>query len=338
MTVGRVAPWRRLFFEAHTMSVADLRHKVERADDAAPRKMPTAERAFRQSKQQDRLKGLQLTGEYEPSHSLIDEVAQQVEDNALRYIPVEKCSKRDQELMQQKKDTHVRIDAHGAVKVASTAEQPKADAGSDIKVLWALQRRAIAYDLMSVISYKVHDQWIRTLFEHINRPPPPGYAAPTVVQALRADRELFVRMGEKSRDGITSKDGKTKPLDELMTSLSSDTGITFHLLPLPAMPVTAKRSLEPTPGEDYQVHRMPRKGKGKGRGKNTQFRKPPADLKGLHSSTPDGRPICFNFNRPVGCSSAQPGMKCPRGWHLCSRPGCYSKHSYTACNQNPAAS
>jgi hypothetical protein len=44
----------------------------------------------------------------------------------------------------------------------------------------------------------------------------------------------------------------------------------------------------------------------------------PLELVGMSSSTPQGSPICFNFNLD-GC---KPGERCPKGFHVCCRPGC----------------
>lgn len=46
-----------------------------------------------------RLRGLELSGETDASHSLIDLVFQMSEDNQLKYVRWEQATKRDQELM-----------------------------------------------------------------------------------------------------------------------------------------------------------------------------------------------------------------------------------------------
>ena len=66
------------------------------------------------------------------------------------------------------------------------------------------------------------------------------------------------------------------------------------------------------------------KGAGKNQGKVTR--------KKWLVITPDGRQICFAFNKPRGCSNAS----CDRV-HICQYPGCGGAHSVTACPKRGAA-
>ena len=44
---GQLSSYRRLFFEAHTLSIADLREKATRTEESVPRKLAAPERAER---------------------------------------------------------------------------------------------------------------------------------------------------------------------------------------------------------------------------------------------------------------------------------------------------
>ena len=46
-SIATFAPLRRLYFEAHTLALSDVRSRVERKEDDAPRKMPPPERSVR---------------------------------------------------------------------------------------------------------------------------------------------------------------------------------------------------------------------------------------------------------------------------------------------------
>ena len=72
--------------ESYTIASADLKSRIDRKDDDAPRKLAVAERASRHQDQVRRLRGLNLVGELEASHSLIDAVVQMYDDNQLRYL------------------------------------------------------------------------------------------------------------------------------------------------------------------------------------------------------------------------------------------------------------
>ena len=45
----------------------------------------------------------------------------------------------------------------------------------------------------------------------------------------------------------------------------------------------------------------------------------------------DGTRFCFAFNLPEGCTLASPGQSCPKGAHICAKPGCQNKkHPHSA--------
>ena len=71
---AKVPPLRRLFFESYTLAAADMRSRLDRKDCDEPRRLAQAERASRHASQVTRLNSLDLTGELEPSHALIDTV------------------------------------------------------------------------------------------------------------------------------------------------------------------------------------------------------------------------------------------------------------------------
>ena len=48
----------------------------------------------------------------------------------------------------------------------------------------------------------------------------------------------------------------------------------------------------------------------------------PEALRGMHSRTPDNKPICFNFN----LGKCKAGAKC-KFKHVCCKPGCYKAHA-----------
>eukprot|EP00972_Heterocapsa_arctica_P007733 1127020-Heterocapsa_arctica.AAC.1 len=59
----------------------------------------------------------------------------------------------------------------------------------------------------------------------------------------------------------------------------------------------------------------------------------PRELAGMLGSVPGGGPrICWEFNLAKGCGNAPPGTEeCPRGAHVCCRPGCGGQHSLQNC-------
>jgi len=125
----------------------------------------------------------------------------------------------------------------------------------------------------------------------------------------------------------------------------SEAPFNFLLMPLPTMKRSNPQSPNPNkPVKTPKVTAVPKnpaphassstpgKGGGKGTGKapGKAQRTPvmPAALVGMDARRPsDGLSICFNFNLPAGCAGASAGGSCPKGLHVCCKPGCYQSHS-----------
>ena len=348
-SAGQLACYRRLFFEAHTLSVADLRDKVTRTDESAPRKLPAPERGARYESQKARLSNLDLTGELEVSHALLDEIVQMAEDDVLHYIPLERCTRRDQELTGVKKDSALKADNRGDIKVVTTTLDATADLASDFMIRSAFQRRSLAFDQAGLISYSIMESWHSELFKVMMRLPPPGYSMVSIGQVINADRELFRRMAELTRHGIRPTSNGDRPLQDAWIRSMHDHTVTHLLQPLqgsssaglPKIAAAIAKIAQNPPGSgkkakakakraaaqaaNNQPYAAPKaKAKGKGKGKALT-----GDFAGMSSVMPDGNTICFNFNRPNGCPGAAVGQRCNRGLHVCIK--CHQHHAFTAC-------
>ena len=88
---------RRLFFEAHTMALTDVRHRAEATPDVTPavRKLPTAEHVARQKAQQARLGGLVCTPNTIPANNPVDQFVEMVESGLLTYVKPEHCCRAE---------------------------------------------------------------------------------------------------------------------------------------------------------------------------------------------------------------------------------------------------
>lgn len=83
---------RRLYVEAYTLMAASMKAMVERTDDDVPKTIPAPEREHRHAKQQERLTGLTLSGELEPSHRLQDLVNGMHESNTCQWVDWYLCT------------------------------------------------------------------------------------------------------------------------------------------------------------------------------------------------------------------------------------------------------
>eukprot|EP00969_Alexandrium_andersonii_P027866 1215940-Alexandrium_andersonii.AAC.1 len=104
-----------------------------------------------------RLSGLDLRGELEASHALVDACVALYDENRLRYLDWQMCTKRDQELTGEKKDKEWRPDAQGVVRERVVSVKSPADTSTDLRLRFALQRRGLALEVAQLMSFDVHE-------------------------------------------------------------------------------------------------------------------------------------------------------------------------------------
>eukprot|EP00439_Symbiodinium_sp_Y106_P004351 s10851_g1.t1 len=153
-TVLELVPLRRLWFEASTAAMAELKLKVERSDATEPMRLPIAERTSRLADQKARLVGVSITPELEPSHKLIDTVCQMSLDQQLSWIPWDKLTSRASEVMAASKtDLNITFDVNGALKLQRKFSDGQCSLTGDLQIRQALQRRSLAFDQAKLCSY-----------------------------------------------------------------------------------------------------------------------------------------------------------------------------------------
>ena len=317
-SIAQLAIARRMLFEAHTLMIHSLKEKVEASDQTPTRKMPTAERDSRSQRQRNRLGGLSFKGELEVAHCTIDAVNHQLEQKQLKYIPPHKVMKRETELQGDKPKQQVFLD-QGAITLRDGEQNLKCDVSSEMLAFHALQRRALAYDLVNIITYNCAMDFTQFLCDHMHRDSAPGYDKPDLAAVLRADRQAWILLAENCHDFSADAAGVLK-CDEFLKSMKTHPEVVFNLLPRPQ-----KRKLQDTESEQWHGD----KGKGKGKGKNkgkTKKAPMPKLLIGNWSTNKSGEPLCYNFNL-AGCENAKPGQRCNKGWHLCCKPHCLKPHA-----------
>ena len=289
----------------------------EKLSSPPPRGHPRSTRA-------KRLVGVPLERATECAHSSYDIVMKVLEQNTLTYLPPSKFPSRHSELRQDKPQKTLTISAR-SVTVKDQKLDLECETQAPLDLHWAFPRRSLACDLVGLATYDKQQEWHSHLMRHLSSDdPPPGYSKITVRQ---------IRMSELTQDGVRRKSDGALPLDSLFIRVMSDPQVMFHLL---HQPLSNKRgSDEEGKGTwDAGAKRLRSKGKGEkggGKGKKGKARfaprNMPAELQGMNSTTRSGQPICWNYNMKCGCTAAQPGKKCPRGVHMCMKPGCGKTHS-----------
>lgn len=333
-TAAQLAVLRRLFFEAHTMAVMEVRNRVETSSDPATvvKKLPTAERLARQTEQQKRLGGIVFTPETMPANSLVDHFVEMYESGILTYIKPEQCCSRAQEVLVVKKYPSITTDANGMLKVGSKTSDPTCEANSEIKLRGALQRRHLAMDQANLASFSVMEQWAQLLFAHLLKEQPRGFSKVTLQQILDCDRQLFVLASHQTMGKLQSTPPAERPLDKAVKALSESTEILQYLSPMPA-----GKSHDPPP--TAAVARPPKtpktaKGNAKGNVKHseasssTKFKLP----EGCVAFDDDNKPLCFGFQTGKCGFKGPAGKRCARGYHKCYKKGCYRLRPYMHCN------
>ena len=290
-TIGDCAVIKRIHFEATTLVMADLRLQVTSGDMSEPlKKLPYVEKIRRINQQQNRITGISHKNEQQPSHSLIDTCFQMVESGALIYIAPSKCSSRDSEIAAESKakTKQVLTLEQGSLKTSSAPELPLADVGTELKLMFALQRRGLAFDLVNLVSWSVHVEWTNKLYRALMTESASGFHPITLSQLLKADRELFMILASEETGPLKADPGNDPPLDAAIGRLMLDPRVNIHLTPMP--------KFDKRPAVDIQKERDDKPNKLK---KGEQKKGPaqlPEALKGLTPKTKDGKPACWHFN------------------------------------------
>ena len=350
---------RRLYFESHTLTIGELRQRMERTDSDTPRRVPQAEREARKGAVRQRLApGLLVEGDLDPANCTIDRFVQQVDDNVVEWVPWEEAPKRDQELASAPGKRKWMADSSGVVREKVSKTEIHADVSSALRVSWALQRRGIAAEVAGLMSFEAHEKLrLRLSAALTSEPSDSRFAAPSMEQIKNADKEAWRQTAKKCRTGDRPQSALDPlPMDVAISEVLASMDFALALMPMPASSarssstraanaraddsdedVARKKSRRSTkvdkrdaakqhgqPQKD-QVQDPQRKGKGKGKGAPM-----PRALVGGVARTADGQPICFGFNLGE-CKAAKAGERCPKGFHVCTKVGCGGKHPANEC-------
>ena len=325
-TVGDCAVVKRLHFEAITLVMADLRSQVSTGDSSEPaKKLPYVEKVRRPNAQQARITGLTHRNEQQPLYALIDVCFQMVESGALLYIQPSKCTSREVEIISDSKAKQKQVVTleQGSLKTTASPELPAVDVGTELKLMFAFQRRGLAFDLVGLLTWSVHVEWTNKLYRALTAETAPGFNAVTLTQLIRADRELFMIISTEYQGPLKAEVGADPPLDELVKQLMIDPRINIHLTPMPRV--------DKRPAHDDTGDKDDRRIKKKPTPKVKTSPQIPEELKGLGTKTKDGKPICWHYNLTKGCGNPLKKGRCRFGFHQCMRCG-KKEHGASSCN------
>ncbi|CAE7215912.1 gpt [Symbiodinium sp. CCMP2592] len=303
LTAKELIPVRRLWFEASTTVMGELKQKVERNDSAEPVRLAIAERTTRLDEQKKRLVGVCINSESEPSHRLVDVVFQQGADQQLTWLPWEKLTSRAHELTHSRSDNAILFDAQGNMRLTKKMQESQCTLTGELQARQALQRRALAYDLARLCDYAVMETYHEELFQLLTRPPPPNALYVSMGQIREADKHLFIRIAEQTRGSLTARPDGAKPLQQQLELLKNHPQVQFFLMP-PQKPLR----YSPYDGKGEGKKGAGGKGKGKASTGAPAGGAAQVDLPSGCSAKHNGKPICFAYNR-AGCKFAKDGKR-----------------------------
>ena len=349
----RASLLRRLHFEAYTLTASDLRGRVERTGEDAPRRMPREERNSRLQALRRRLPGLDLTELNIPSHHMVDVFSQMQEEGQLRHLPWQEYASRQDEAKGVKRVKEWKPTASGNLQeVITTAATLVTVNGDNLRLMQAFTRRGVAMEIANLLTFDKHEVIVKFYMREMTRDPPPRYNSITYDQVLRTDIELFRIFADLTVEGLQMAADGSRPLDSLVAEALSDSTVRMLMLPL------AHSSGAKDPKKENPEHKGPRppdpsskkslkKARqaaaraaaggapppappgGKSTGKGAGPRQPVSLPDGLAGTTvmPDGASICFGYQ--FGKCPLQAQKKCKRGVHNCTQ--CYGEHPFTKC-------
>jgi hypothetical protein len=332
-TVEEQSLLRRLYFESHTLALSDMKSRIERTDEDIPKRLPAPERQARRQKQLQDYKGLDIQGELEPAHQLVDKCCQHLEDGVLKYIPLNDCPSREQEVLKTRKEQAFVFDNSGNLKLSKSDVALKVDISSELRIKNAMIRRALAYDQSGLATFTILDKWTSKVFHVLSKETPSGYRKVTMEQVIAADKQLFLQVAEETQTGLLPVVGQPKPMDVAITNAMNDPQVIYCLLPLPESMGSSVSSRQSGSERSEPYARSPTKHDKKGKGDSKGNRSP---VKGRFSvpdgcvGSANGKPLCFNFNAGR-CNMVKPGKRCKFGFHLCYKSGCQKPESYSTC-------
>ena len=310
---------KRLHFEAVTLVMVDIQKQSASQDLSEPgRSLPFVEKQRRLLVQQERITGISHKHEQQAAHALIDACFQMVESGSLVYLPPSKCGSRDQEIQQDAKAKQKQLVTieQGALKAIASPTLMTVDIGTELKLMYALQRRGLAFDVVSLMSWETHSEWVNKLFRALMSDATPNFSPISLEQLLRADQELFLLLAAEYTGSLKPPAlDADPPLDQEVKRLMNDPRINVHLTPIQRI---EKRSGNPPPNQNN----VPTKNNSNKRPRVDGPKTPsqvPAELQGLHLKTKEGKPICWHRNLKRGCKNATKNGRCRFGFHTCMR-------------------
>ena len=262
-TLAETTALKRLGFEAHTFLVATLRQQIDQSDDTQPRRVAFAERNQRMDSLRQDLRGIEISGELEPSHGLLDKCCAIYDSNSIKWLEPSVCISRSMEVQGTPKSRELTLEKGSLILKSDDKMTCATD--SEIKLHYAFTRRAVSLAFARVMSFQQHSSWVNFLFESLRREVPPGYSKANLSQVVSCDKAAWARLATLNISTREAADGSF-PLGDALLGLKGDPSIALYLAPL-AKPVQSSSAAPSRPAPYHATG--PKQNTGKGKGKAT---------------------------------------------------------------------
>ena len=307
---------RRLYAQAYVFATKAMTDEAEPKSIQEVVPMHPADRTTRTQKLRDRITGWSLSGMNLPSQALIDKFATMLSKGNVKYIAWEKCTSKEQEMLDEPDVKGLRITQDGLL-LQDVAKDMKTDLAGEFLWDFALRRRACAGDVSGLITYEAQNEWQELLKSFYLKSPPPGHRRVSWAQLRNADVELWTQVALACEDGTKGDNPDVTAFEKAWREKMNDQHVRACLQFLPGAPVSSTSSSSDRPGvtltagpgassdsaevaklkrrldqQDVQINNLKRqKGKGKGKDKGKKGKKQhraPRDLGGRNAMTPNG--------------------------------------------------
>ena len=219
---------KRLYLEARSACLVDIKRTVESGgEDAAP-KIPEIEKMSRLEAFKMKYPGTRVEGLHEPSSSLIDEYIQMVRSGNIRYLDWSKMLSREEELAAKKK-TVLKVnlvkwtaEPHGLVASATGEDLGETALHSDYLIRCALHRRAVAVHVSGLLDFLIHERASELYLKRRFEATPAGYRMVSWEQIQPADEHVWKRLAhETGQVAPNQANPSSRPTTSSTTSLLS---------------------------------------------------------------------------------------------------------------------
>ena len=230
-----VASLRRLFFEAYTFMLQDMRSRVDRNEDDPPRKLPRIEREDRVASVRLRLPGARLTEEREPGTTVVYLFSQMAEDGILKYLPWNRVVSLRHEQSHGRMAKEWRPNKQGVISEKMIRETPAQESSTMFRLDAMMSRRGVALEAARLMSFESHQLISDRLFSALEDEPadPSAYEVTSMAQAAKADEDICLQLSKLCKSGIARRPSGVYPLEEHLRTVLDGVRVHQLLSPLP---------------------------------------------------------------------------------------------------------